>query len=92
MPALQAAGGLVILLMGLEMLHGAPTKVQHDDEAPQTATDRVLVRLRCRSWRARGAITTVLTLSSRVATWTDVIMLLIAVVLLGATIALILLS
>lgn len=39
MPALQAAGGLVILLMGLEMLHGAPTKVQHD-EAPQSATHR----------------------------------------------------
>jgi multiple antibiotic resistance protein len=32
MPALQAAGGLVVLLMGLEMLHGKPTKVQHDEE------------------------------------------------------------
>src|SRR5512145_2738861 len=36
MPALQAAGGLVVLLMGLEMLRGAPTRVQHDQE-PQSA-------------------------------------------------------
>ncbi len=39
-----------------------------------------------------GAITTVLTLSARVGTWGDTTMLLIAVVLVGATIALILLS
>jgi multiple antibiotic resistance protein len=32
MPALQATGELVVLLMGLEMLHGAPSKVQHDQE------------------------------------------------------------
>ena len=38
MPALQAAGGLVILLMGLEMLHGAPTRVQHDDPAREADT------------------------------------------------------
>ncbi|MQA30391.1 MAG: hypothetical protein GEU82_11215 [Luteitalea sp.] len=39
-----------------------------------------------------GAITKVLTLSARVGTWGDTIMLLIAVVLVGATIALVLLS
>jgi len=39
MPALQAAGGLVVLLMGLEMLHGAPTKVKHDQE-PQSPQEQ----------------------------------------------------
>ena len=28
LPAFQAAGGLLLVLMGLEMLRGAPTKVQ----------------------------------------------------------------
>ena len=39
MPALQATGGLVVLLMGLEMLHGTPSKVQHDQE-PQSKACR----------------------------------------------------
>lgn len=92
MPALQAAGGLVILLMGLEMLHGAPTKVQHDVEDQQSTADRVLVPLAMPLLAGPGAITTVLTFSSRVETWTDTMMLFVAVVLVGATIAIILLS
>lgn len=92
MPALQAAGGLVILLMGLEMLHGAPTKVQHDEGGQPLTTDRILVPLAMPLLAGPGAITTVLTLSARVGTWGDTILLLIAVVLVGATIALILLS
>lgn len=91
MPALQAAGGLVILLMGLEMLHGAPTKVQHDDEGQQT-TDRVLVPLAMPLLAGPGAITTVLTLSARVGTWGDTMMLLLAVLMVGAIIAFIFLS
>jgi len=89
MPALQAAGGLVILLMGLEMLHGAPTRVQHD-EGQQATTDRVLVPLAMPLLAGPGAITTVLTLSSRAETWPDTMMLLIAVVSVGAIIAIIL--
>jgi multiple antibiotic resistance protein len=91
MPALQAAGGLVILLMGLEMLHGAPTRVQVDDEAQSTA-DRVLVPLAMPLLAGPGAITTVLTLSSRGETLTDTITLLIAVVAVGVSIAVILAS
>ena len=91
MPALQAAGGLVILLMGLEMLHGAPTRVQHDDEGQSTA-DRVLVPLAMPLLAGPGAITTVLTLSSRVGTLTETMTLLIAVVAVGAIIAVILAS
>lgn len=92
MPALQAAGGLVILLMGLEMLHGAPTKVQHDDEAQQSTADRVLVPLAMPLLAGPGAITTVLTLSSRVDTWAGTVMLLVAVVVVGVTIGIILVS
>lgn len=91
MPALQAAGGLVILLMGLEMLHGAPTRVQHD-EGQQAVADRVLVPLAMPLLAGPGAITTVLTLSSRMDTWRGTAMLLVAVAIVGATIGIILLS
>lgn len=91
MPALQAAGGLVILLMGLEMLHGAPTRVQHDDEG-QSTTDRVLVPLAMPLLAGPGAITTVLTLSSRAGTVSETMTLLTAVVAVGAIIAVILAS
>jgi multiple antibiotic resistance protein len=81
----------VILLMGLEMLHGAPTKVQHD-EAQRSAADRVLVPLAMPLLAGPGAITTVLTLSSRVETWPETMMLLVAVVTVGAAIAIVLAS
>lgn len=92
MPALQAAGGLVILLMGLEMLHGAPTRVQHDERGQQASADRVLVPLAMPLLAGPGAITTVLTLSSRAGGWSDTMMLLLAVVMVGVTIGIILLS
>jgi multiple antibiotic resistance protein len=91
MPALQAVGGLVILLMGLEMLHGAPTKVQHD-QGQQAAADRVFVPLAMPLLAGPGAITTVLTLSSRAGTWRETMSLLIAVVSVGAIIGIILAS
>jgi len=85
MPALQAAGGLVVLLMGLEMLRGAPTRVQHDQE-PQSAADQVLVPLAMPLLAGPGAIATVITLASRAAAWRDTTMLLMAVVVVGAAI------
>jgi multiple antibiotic resistance protein len=86
MPALQAAGGLVVLLMGLEMLHGAPTRVQHDQE-PQSTQEQVLVPLAMPLIAGPGAITTVLTLSARAVTWREVAMLLIAVGVVGVVVA-----
>jgi multiple antibiotic resistance protein len=91
MPALQAVGGLVILLMGLEMLYGAPTKVQHD-QGQQPAADRVFVPLAMPLLAGPGAITTVLTLSSRAGEWRETLSLLIAVVSVGAIIGIILAS
>jgi multiple antibiotic resistance protein len=90
MPALQAAGGLVILLMGLEMLHGAPTRVQHEEPGEQSAADRVLVPIAMPLLAGPG--TTVLTLSSRAETWRETMMLLLAVVTVGTTIGVILAS
>jgi multiple antibiotic resistance protein len=47
MSALQAAGGLVVLLMGLEMLHGTPTRDPRDltrrDDLPQAELDVELI-------------------------------------------------
>jgi multiple antibiotic resistance protein len=91
MPALQAAGGLVVLLMGLEMLHGAPTKVQHDQE-PQSTQEQVVVPLAMPLLAGPGAITTVLTLSSRAGTWREMALLLFAVGVVGAAIGLTLAS
>lgn len=91
MPALQAAGGLVVLLMGLEMLHGAPTRVQHDQE-PRSMHEQVLVPLAMPLMAGPGAITTVLTFSSRAGTWRDMAMLLMAVTVVGVAVLLVLLS
>jgi multiple antibiotic resistance protein len=91
MPALQAAGGLVILLMGIEMLHGAPTRVQHDEE-PQRAEERVMIPLAMPLLAGPGAITTVLTLTSRAATWREIALLLIAVIIVGVAIGVVLAS
>jgi multiple antibiotic resistance protein len=85
MPALQAAGGLVVLLMGLEMLHGTPTRIQYDQE-PQSRHEQVLVPLAMPLLAGPGAITTVLTLSSRAATWRELAILLGAVTVVGAAI------
>ena len=45
MPAFQAAGGLLILLMGLEMLRGSPTKVQNESTHEDDSEDRILIPL-----------------------------------------------
>lgn len=91
MPALQAAGGLVILLMGLEMLHGTPSRVQHD-QVEQSTEDRLLVPLAMPLLAGPGAITTVLTLSSGAETWRDTAELLVAVAIVGIVIGIVLAS
>jgi multiple antibiotic resistance protein len=85
MPALQAAGGLVVLLMGLEMLHGTPTKVQYDQDH-QSRHEQVLIPLAMPLMAGPGAITTVLTLSSRVSAWKEMAMLLGAVAIVALAI------
>jgi multiple antibiotic resistance protein len=86
MPAFQAAGGLVILLMGLEMLRGVPTRVQHDQEQ-QSAEDQELVPLAMPLLAGPGAIATVITLASRTPGWRETTTLLVAVAVVGACIA-----
>jgi multiple antibiotic resistance protein len=63
LPAFRAAGGLVIVLMGLEMLRGEPTRVQRDPEDPQTAEGEILVPFAMPLVAGPGAITTVITLA-----------------------------
>jgi multiple antibiotic resistance protein len=61
--AFQAGGGLIVLLMGLEMMKGRPTHVQHeslqDDE-----TDQLLVPLAMPLIAGPGSIATVMTLAA----------------------------
>jgi multiple antibiotic resistance protein len=63
--AFRAAGGLVIVLMGLEMLRGSPTRVQHDHQAVEeddADDDVVIIPLAMPLIAGPGAITTVITL------------------------------
>jgi len=91
MPAFQAVGGLVILFMGLEMLYGAPSKVQHD-ESVESAEDRILVPLAMPLLAGPGAITTAITLSTRAADWLELFLLLVAVLVVAVTTLMILSS
>ncbi len=80
-PAFQAAGGLVVLLMGLEMLRGSPTKVQFDNKPEADREDSVLVPFAMPLIAGPGAITTVITLSTRGHVWwTGTLVSLIAIV------------
>ena len=62
MHAFRAAGGLVILLMGLEMLRGAKTRVQGDPTVE--AEDELIVPFAMPLVAGPGAITTVMTLAA----------------------------
>ncbi len=64
LPAFQAAGGLVVLLMGLEMLQGQHTRVQHDQHMYATDNDQVLVPLAMPVIAGPGTMTTIVTLTT----------------------------
>src|SRR5215475_5554678 len=63
LPAFRAAGGLVIVLMGLEMLRGEATRVQQDPGDPEAAEGEILVPFAMPLVAGPGAITTVITLA-----------------------------
>ena len=74
LPAFQAAGGLLIVLMGLEMLRGTPTQVQHDPPVSGTASDEqgedeILVPLAMPLIAGPGSIATVITFAARTSDW-----------------------
>ncbi len=61
--AFQAGGGLVILLMGLEMMRGRPARVQHE-AGSDADDDPALVPLAMPIIAGPGAITVVITLTA----------------------------
>lgn len=63
--AFQAGGGLVVLLMGMEMIRGTPTKVQHVHQPGEEPSDSIIVPLAMPLIAGPGAITTVVGLTSR---------------------------
>jgi len=69
LPAFGAAGGLVIVLMGLEMLRGTPTRVQHDDQAEPDRDDPIIIPFAMPLVAGPGAITTVITLTAQHEGW-----------------------
>lgn len=61
--AFRTAGGLVIILVGLEMLRGTPSMIQHDAASPEDPRDRIFVPFAMPLVAGPGAITTAITLS-----------------------------
>ncbi|HYB12346.1 MAG TPA: MarC family protein [Myxococcota bacterium] len=59
----QAAGGLVIALMGLEMLRGEPTRIHSEAPGNEDPQDRILIPFAMPLVAGPGAITTVITLA-----------------------------
>ncbi|MFE0701355.1 MarC family protein [Streptomyces sp. NPDC058872] len=90
--AFGIAGGLVLALMGFEMLFGgAPTRAQggeraHRDPGPKSAEESIVVPYAIPFMAGPGAITAVITISSSGSGWSGPVAALIAV---GITVALI---
>lgn len=61
--AFRTAGGLVIILVGLDMLRGSPSGIQQDQASPEDAEDRIVVPFAMPLVAGPGAITTAITLS-----------------------------
>lgn len=61
--ALRAGGGLIVVLMGLEMLRGEPTKVQHDPP-DMSEDDTIVVPFAMPTLAGPGSITTAITLTA----------------------------
>ena len=61
--AFRTAGGLVIILVGLDMLRGSPSGIQRDEASPEDAEDRIVVPFAMPLVAGPGAITTAITLS-----------------------------
>jgi multiple antibiotic resistance protein len=79
LPAFQAAGGLVIVLMGLEMLRGTPTRVQHDEPEQTEKEDPIIIPFSMPLIAGPGAITTMITLTAQHGSWPEQLITLIAV-------------
>jgi multiple antibiotic resistance protein len=71
MPAFQAAGGLLLVLMGLEMLRGSPTKVQDERAHEEDVEDHIWVPLAMPLLAGPGSIATVMTFAVRARSWMD---------------------
>jgi len=68
LPAFRAGGGLVVLLMGLEMLSGRRTRAQPELES-MSREDAILVPFAMPLIAGPGAIATVVALSARATSW-----------------------
>jgi multiple antibiotic resistance protein len=92
LPAFQTAGGLVIVIMGLEMLRGTPTRVQHDDPDNSEKEDPIIIPFSMPLIAGPGAITTMITLTTRHDGWTDQIVSMVAIAAEAVVLLVILLS
>jgi len=92
LPAFKAAGGLVIVLMGLEMLNGRPTRVQGYDDAAGSDADPIIVPFAMPLVAGPGAITTVITLSVGTDRWAELPRVMVAIGVTGVLLLLFLIS
>jgi len=81
-PAFQFGGGIVILLMGLEMLHGSTSRVHKETSASEEdddIEDRIFVPFAMPLVAGPGAIATVITLTAHGSGSTNLVAVLIAI-------------
>ncbi len=90
--AFRAAGGLIILFMGLEMLRGSPTKVQKEGRPSAAGDDPILVPFVMPLVAGPGAITTVITLTARGHGWQSQLEVFVAIAATAAILFVALLS
>lgn len=83
--AFRAGGGLVIVLMGLEMLAGRPTRVQHGERLKEVTSESILVPFAMPLIAGPGAITTVVTLTAREPGWPGRFLVIAAVAVISIT-------
>lgn len=71
LPAFQAGGGLLIVLMGIEMLRGAPSKLQDEREREENVQDSLMVPLAMPIIAGPGSIATVIAFTARAKGWRE---------------------
>jgi len=85
LPAFRAGGGLVVLLMGLEMLSGHRSRAQLEED-PDVAEGDELVPVAMPLIAGPGAIATVVTLEARAHTWRGELDVVLAVAVTAAVV------
>jgi multiple antibiotic resistance protein len=83
-PAFRAGGGILLLLMGISMLHGATSNVKHTKMEEEESLERdsvAVVPLAIPLLSGPGAISTIILLSDQATTWERTVIVFVCLLL-----------